>query len=207
MTNKNLEVVMDEEETSYDKGKRLENEFAVFMKKELNWTNTRVGAHMQGSANAKGTPIDVLGERKDERGKKFEKISWIWMAIGGMLFIYGLIWAFNDWDNGGLVFLLFSILFFLGGLVFTVQSNKFNKENAWVECKNLKGKVNINQIDKSLRELNDYRNSNNKEYKFEYHYFASASGYIENALKYAVDKGIICYEKSGDTFKKVGYWD
>ncbi len=74
-----------------------------------------------------------------------------------------------------------------------------------MECKNLKGKVNINQIEKSIREFNDYTASGNKEYKFKYHYFVSANGYIENALKYAEDKGILCYQKEGDTFKRVFY--
>ncbi len=208
MTNSNLEIVVDnEEETTYDKGKKLENEFCVFMKKELNWTKARVGAHMTGNLNAKGTSIDVLGERLDERGKKFKNVALFVLIFSLLMLVYGFIWLINDWDNNGIGFMIFSLMLMLGGFVFIGQSEKYNKENAWVECKNLKGKVNINQIDKSIRELNDYRNSGNKDYKFEYHYFVSASGYIENALKYAVEKGLICYEKSGDTFKKVGYWD
>ena len=34
--------------TAYDKGRELENSFAVFLKHQLGWTKTRVGAHMAG---------------------------------------------------------------------------------------------------------------------------------------------------------------
>lgn len=203
----NEEILNEFEETTYDKGRELETLFSVFMKHELKWDKVRVGAHMAGKANVKGAAIDVIGERLDERGRKFNTISIIWLIIAAGLLILSIVWAINDFDNGGIGLLIISFVFMAGAIVFLIQSAKFNKENAWVECKNLKGKVNINQIDKSLRELNDYKASQNNEYKFEYHYFVSSSGYIENALKYAVDKGIVCYIKSGDTFKRVGYWD
>ncbi len=197
----------DEQEiTSYEKGHSFEDEFAQFMKRELKWEKVRVGAHMAGKANVKGSAIDVIGERLDQRGKNFSLIGIGWMLISLMSVAIALIYLIMDWGDGFLG-LLIGGLMFLGGAFFTYQSNIFNKENAWVECKNLKGKVNINQISKSIREITDYRDSGNKEYKFEYHYFASASGYVENALKYAVDHNIICYQKEGNTFKRVGYWD
>lgn len=193
--------------TSYEKGRELENNFSTFMKHELGWTKTRVGAHMAGKLNVKGAAIDIIGERLDERGKTFRAVFMLWFVAGLFLLVYGIVEVFDGLDAQGAILLLFSLATLLGALVFITQSNKYNKENAWVECKNLKGKANINQIDKSLREKNDYIQSGNKDYKFDFHYFVSSNGFIENALKYAVDKGIICYIKEGETFKRVGYWD
>jgi hypothetical protein len=195
------------EQTTYEKGKELENQFSVFMKHELGWVEVRVGAHMAGKANVKGAAIDVIGARLDQRGKNFRKATIVAIGTALLMFVYGIIWALTGTGNGGVGFMTAGLMLIPVSLIYMYFMGKYNKEHAWVECKNLKGKVNINQIDKSIRELNDYRDSGNKEYKFECHYFVSANGYIENALKYAVDKGILCYQKEGSTFKRVGYWD
>lgn len=196
----------DNEQTSYDKGRELEVEFSLFMKRELNWGKVRVGAHLPQKMNKKGASVDVISERLDDRGQKFQQLSIIAIVVSLIMICMALIMIYSELGTGEL-FLALSVTIGLGSIVFMLQSSKFNKENGWVECKNLKGKVNINQIDKSLREYKEYKNSGDKEYKFEYHYFVSKSGYIENALRYAIENGIICYEKTGDTFKKVGYWD
>lgn len=202
------EVLLDneDEQTSYAKGRELEIEFSLFMKRELGWNKVRVGAHLPQKMNKKGAAIDIISERLDERGKGFHRFGMWWISIALLCILISLYIIFTEIGTGEL-FLLFGILLAIGGFFFMYQSGKYNKENGWVECKNLKGKVNLPQIDKSLREYREYRNSGDKEYKFEYHYFVSKSGYIENALRYAIEHNIICYEKSGDTFKKVGYWD
>ena len=203
----NTETKNETEESTYEKGNKLEKDFALFLKRELNWSKVRVGAHLPGKMNRKGASIDVIGERLDSRGEKFEMGSIISVVISLVCLVYGIIWAIYDIDNGGILLIIYSLITAGASMIFLVQSGKYNKENAWAECKNLKSKANINQIDKSLREKKDYEASGDKEYKFEYHYFVSASGYIENALKYAIENNIICYEKSGDTFKKSGYWE
>lgn len=156
--------------------------------------------------NKRGAAIDIISERLDERGKKFQQLAVIALLLSVAMIGSALFMIYSELGTGEL-FLALSVTIGLGAIIFMFQSSKFNKENGWVECKNLKGKVNINQIDKSLREYREYKNSGDKEYKFEYHYFVSKSGYMENALRYAIENSIICYEKSGDTFKKVGYWD
>lgn len=196
----------EDEQTSYDKGRELEDEFSIFMKRELKWDKVRVGAHLPQKMNKKGAAIDIISERLDERGKNFHKAA-MWWVIGALACILmSLIMIATELGTGE-IFLAAGIAVGVGGFFFMYQSNKHNKENGWVECKNLKGKSTLPQIDKSLREYREYKNSGDKEYKFEYHYFVSKSGYVENALRYAIEHNIICYEKSGDTFKKVGYWD
>jgi len=196
----------EQEETTYDKGRELEHEFAQYMKANLRWHKVRVGAHLPGKSNRKGASIDVIGEVLDERGEKFHNIAILWLIIAGILLASSLVWAFEDLENGGIGLLIFAVMFAMGGIVFLLQSDKHNKRNAWVECKNLKGKANINQVRKSIEEYKDYKASTDKEYKFDTHYFVSASGYIENALKYALENGIECFEKKENKIVKATYW-
>ena len=201
MTQEN-KVVLEDSQTSYLKGRELEEEFAAHMKKNLGWTSVRVGAHMKGKENSKGASIDVIGECLDERGVKFHRVSMSILTSAIFMVLVGITLLFEDIDGGSEV-LLISI--FVSGLAgfFLWQSDVYHKQNAWVECKNLKGKATISMIDKSLREKRDYIASGDKEYKFEYHYFVSASGFVENALKHAVAHGMFCFEKKDGKFVEI----
>ncbi|HVT86798.1 MAG TPA: hypothetical protein VHD35_16450 [Chitinophagaceae bacterium] len=85
-------------------------------------------------------------------------------------------------------------------------SRSRHKENVWVECKNRKTKSTFEDVKKSIDEYNDYKASGDTEYKYIAHYFVSASGFVENALKLANDNNVICYEYKNQTFEKVQYW-
>lgn len=195
------------EGVSFEKGREFEKKFAQFMKEELGWSRVRVGAHMSGRDNAKGTSIDVCGERLDELGIKYRQRStpWTWGSI--VLAVFSVIWWWNDLGEHGIGFFIFSMISLLASRIFIYLAERNHKRHAWTECKNLKGRVNVNHIAKMLREYNDFRASKNNDYKFTSLYFASASGYVENALKMAMDNGIICYEKRGRTFVEIKYWD
>lgn len=197
----------EQKEVAYEKGLDFEKQFAKFMKRELGWKKVRVGAHMQGKHNAKGTTIDVFAERLDYIGVKFNKIANRLLISAICFAIFSFIWHIEKWGEHG-YWMLFCSLVSLAIVSFSkVISSHFNKQNAWVECKNLKSKVNFNHIHKMLREYNDYRASKNDDHKFTHLYFASANGYVENALKTAVDNKVICYVKKGDTFVEAKYWD
>lgn len=203
----NADIDEQEEGVSYEKGREFENHFAEFLKDGLGWEKIRVGAHMPGRNNAKGTSIDVLGERLDELGIKYKKIANNWMIASGCLLIGALTWYVQDWGNDGFWFLILSLMSLLGGLIFRLLSDANNKQNCWVECKNLKGKANINHISKMLREYNDFKLSKNGDHRFTHLYFASANGYVENTLKMAMDNNVSCYEWNGKSFVEVNYWD
>jgi hypothetical protein len=197
------------EETAVDKGRALENEFAKFMREELNWQKVRVGAHLSGGFNRKGAAIDVLAEKLDDRGVRLKKLGTIYLIFCGVLFLYGILYGINvDWNDGiGEICIYIALPLEVGGLFALILSNKYNKENALVECKNLKSKAHKDHILKSINELDDYKRSGDKEYKFKAHYFVSANGYVENALKIATDNGLICYQKNNGKFERVTYFN
>lgn len=209
MKTKKVNVDADEqaEGVSYEKGREFEQRFAIFLKDSVGWDKVRVGAHMTGKNNAKGTSIDVFAERLDSLGIKYRDISNKWMIGSGIFFLAGITWYAQSWGNDGLWFTIFALLSLVGGMIFRLLSDINNKQNAWCECKNLKGRTNINHIEKMLREYNDFKASKNENHRFTHLYFASANGYVENALKVAHDNNVICYVKKGRSFEEVKYWD
>lgn len=104
-------------------------------------------------------------------------------------------------------------LFILGigigliGALLLRKSREYWVEHAWVECKNRKKPTDIVQIETVWSQWQHYHLTNNKQYKFRYLYFVSASGFVENALKVATDRKINCFIKEGDKFKQIYYWD
>lgn len=206
-TKKNADLDEQAEGVSFEKGREFEKKFATFLKDELGWDKVRVGAHMTGRNNAKGTSIDVFGERLDAVGIKYNKISNNWMLASGFLAALAIIWFVADWGSNGLWLFLFGMGSMISGCVFKIISINNHKRNAWSECKNLKTRVNINHMSKMLREYKDFKESKNEDYRFTDLYFASANGYVENALKMAMDNGIVCYTKKGRTFIEEKYWD
>lgn len=208
MKSKKINVDIDEraEGVSYEKGRAFEERFAEFMRYELGWSKVRVGAHMPGSGNAKGTSIDVLGERLDQTGIRYKRMWIRWIMASLCLAIGSCVWHIQGWGNNGLWLLIFSLASVFFALIFMLLSDANNKQNAWVECKNLKGKANVNHMAKMLREYNDFRSSRSRDYRFTKVYFASANGYVENALKMAMDSDVTCYQWNGKSFEEVGYW-
>lgn len=203
----NADIDEQNEGVSYEKGREFEKKFAEFLKDELGWDKVRVGAHMTGHNNAKGTSIDVFGERLDAVGIKYNKVSNNWMIASGLLGVLALAGFFLDWGDSAIWIFLFALGSMMGCCVFKIISINNHKRNAWSECKNLRTRANVNHISKMLREYNDFKSSKNEDYRFTDLYFASANGYVENALKMAMDNGIVCYTKKGRTFVEEKYWD
>ena len=205
---KNNEIEINEQ-TSFTKGIELEKEFAEYIRTELNYDKIKIRFQVKAKANSRGTNVDVIGQRVDSTGKTYRVIAFIYFLVFVIVYFYGIISYSNDSIDGGLLTLLFVIssFFLVGGLIFIINSEKNNIENIWTECKNLKTKVNINQIRKMLNEIKEYKESGDKQYKFVEFAFVSTSGFIDNAIELAIDNKINCYIKDGSKFKKVSKWN
>ncbi len=195
------------EGVSFEKGREFEIAFSKFMKSDLGWTKVRVGAHLSGKENEKGANIDIIGERLDDIGIKCKNFASTWTAISLIFALFSAIYHFERWGQHGIWFLILTLISLIASVIFRIISDIFNKQNSWVECKNLKGKANINHISKMIREIQDHKASKNDSHRFTHYYFASANGYVENALKLATDNKIICYVKDGDKFAEIKYWN
>ena len=195
-------------ETTKEKGDKLEKEFAEFMKNELQYEKYRIQKRVKGSINSKGTDVDIIAEKTNDAGRRLKNNSLIFYIISAFIFFIGFVILATD-GNVGLAIMFIS--FGLGGigitLVLILESKKLNVSHGWVECKNLKSKVDLPKIDKMLREYKDCVETKEMDARNCTLYFVSASGFMENALKFAIQNRIICYEKneSGE-FVQSQYW-
>jgi uncharacterized protein YxeA len=194
------------EENSYLKGEKFEKLFAEYMKAELGWEKYVIRSQQKGKYKSRGSQVDIVGERKDDRHRRLYNLGIV--LVG--LFLIGLVTGISimelyQLDDGFYIAIVGMVIGIIG--VFCIwDSNNFQKENAWVECKNRKTKSTYEDVQKSINELKDYKDSGDKEYKFVQHYFVSASGFVENALKLAQDNNIECFEYEEGHFVPVHYW-
>jgi hypothetical protein len=193
-------------ENVFEKGIELEKEFCEYLKTDLGWEKARTRSQMASKFNMRGTNVDVIAERLDDRGRRLKLVSNFYFIICFVTILIG-IYLITNYNENGVFIMLFGFFVFLAGLFSLKLSEKLNKENAWVECKNLKTKANISQVQKTINEYKHYKESGNKEYKFKECYFVSSNGFVENALKLAVENGVKCYTKENEKFKKIDYWD
>lgn len=202
-----MEENIETNETIFEKGIGLEKEFAEYLKSDLGWEKARIRSQMASKFNMRGTNVDVIAERINKiESDRFNLISLGYFLVFIVFFIYGLSITETDFVIS-LVILVFSIAFFSFGLIFRKTAINKIREHAWVECKNLKTKVNISQVQKTIDELKHYKETENREYKFVEVYFVSSNGFVENALKLAIDNKINCFIKEGNKFKKIDYWN
>jgi len=195
-----------ETENAYYKGANFEKLFAEFMKSDLGWDGYAIRSQQKGKSNSKGAQIDIVGKRKDDRGKRLYNVGLIFTIIGiGLIFI-AVILNEGGYEEMGEYSVWIGGTFALGGMFTLWYSKRFYEENAWVECKNRKGKATYEQVQKCIYEYRDYQASGDKEYKFTAWYFVSASGFVENALKLALDNDFECYEYKDNKFEKATYW-
>lgn len=202
------ETIKEQElETVFEKGIRLEKEFADYMNSHLGWKHFKIRKQMSSKSNMSGTNVDVIAERLNpSESDKFNLIALFYGLVCICTFIYGF--TITETNFGiSLFILLFSAVFAVFGFLFRQTAMERMKEHAWVECKNLKDKVSIKLIQIMIAERNAYNESKEKEYRIVETYFVSANGFVETALKYALDNKVRCFVKSDNSFKEKKYWD
>ncbi|NUY81025.1 hypothetical protein HUK80_08975 [Flavobacterium sp. MAH-1] len=193
-------------ESSHAKGLRLEKEFSEFMKSDLGWEKTINRKQMRSHWNAAGTNVDIIAERPNEKGERFKRVSraYLWLCITPIL--YGVYESYyGDSEIGLPIFYLGIFIEFLA-LGSKIYGDRLNKENAWVECKSLKGKATVKQLQIMIAERNAYLASGDSEYKIVETYFVSENGFVETALQYAHDMNIFCYQKTDIGFEYITNW-
>ena len=194
-------------ENAYYRGANFEILFGEFLKSDLGWDGDRERVQQKGKSNSKGSQVDIIGFKKDPRYRKLYNLGLLYLIIGWGLFLIALLFWYLDYsENIVLTCCLSGFIGIIGAGYCFWDCNHYKQENAWVECKNRKGKATYEQVQKCINEYNDYKDSGDKEFKYVSKYFVSASGFVENALKLALDNKFDCYEYKDGKFEKVTYW-
>jgi hypothetical protein len=186
---------------SHAKGKAFEQLFCDFMKSDLGYSNAKIRSHVKSSIRSRGTELDVIGERKSAFGRTMIRIGVFYLILCAIIF-----WLSFYMNDGTIAW---EAVFFevLGGAAI-IASIVYNVEHAWVECKNQKDKVSLEQMQTMVLAHAAYESSNDKEFKFRMKYFVSSSGFMEDAFKYGISKDVVCYimNKSGN-FEVANFWN
>jgi len=183
--------------------------FAEYVKKEMKYDKVKIRFQVKQANNSRGANVDVIGQRKNATGEMWEQLGKIWLIICSIAIFFGLIIGFaSDWETDwawGLI--VIGVILDICGIIALLISNAYNIDNIWVECKNLKTKVNISQVNKMLTEIINYKATGDSQYKFKEYAFVSASGFIDNAIELAEANGVKCFivDNNGN-FKRKEKW-
>jgi hypothetical protein len=202
--NSSIDANVDEieEESSHQKGAKLEIEFARYMKNNLGYHEAVTKMDVLSAEKATGTEVDVIGFKTDPRGQRLRMIGIVYIFSALLLLIIKGIYTYDKSNTMSSelsiaisIVSLFTVCF---GFYTVYDAKKFESENGWVECKNRKTKAIQKEVDIMLSQLKHYKNSNDKKHKFTELYFVSASGFVDNALEYAKKQNIRCFIKNSD---------
>jgi len=196
-------------QTSHEKGVSLEIEFALFMKSSLHWDNYSIRSQQKGKSNSGGANADIVAKRSDDRGRKLYNLGVIFSVMGVCLLLIAVLIFIVDDSYSDIIICAVSLGCVLvpGGIFCLWLCKKFYQENAWVECKNLKGKAVYNDMVIFLNQCRDNMACKDKDLKLVEKYFVSASGFVSSALKLAMDNEITCYQyDENKKFEKVKFW-
>jgi hypothetical protein len=187
-----------------EQGKKLEDDFALFLKNNLGYTKVDTRITVFSRKNPNGSNVDVMGKKNSNQGKRIMLLSKIMMYLSLPIM---LIPAFLSTISVSYtqIFTLAAIglsMIVLSAMILGL-ADYYSAEYAWVECKSSKDKTTFDQVDTMVSRFNAHMKNKHKRYNFKEKYFVSANGFIDNALGHAHSNGIICYICEGNEFKKI----
>jgi hypothetical protein len=173
-------------------------EFADFLRQQLRWRKVSIN-QQQGSF------LTAIAERQNRQGQALSDLAILLCAVSIGFIIIGYAMGYDSHFSDGTDY----ILSWSGGVllaamqVFILIARHLYREKAWVGTDYSSGKTGLEEIEKNLRMYWKYAANSGKPYNFTAHYFVSANGYTLEALEYAFDNNIACYEIKNGQFETV----
>lgn len=196
-------------ESSYAKGKEFENRFGEFMKSDLDFDKIKPRTFLSSTINPKGSEVDIVGVRKDDRGKFFNVIAGVTMLVAVLLLLYGFYEAWLWYDDIWMIDPIYTSTMLgleaIAIIYLILGANKFDKYT-WVECKAWSKKVPIKEVRDCYHRYQEYNQSKDRKHTCHEMIFVSKSGFVANAIDYANEKGVKLYVESEDGFESVKEW-
>lgn len=192
-------------ETSYVKGRKFEELFARFMITDLGWSGYIPREYQKSKINNRGSEVDIIAERKDKKGQQLKEFGWAYLVGCFSLIVIGFFIILEVDEDAGIGLMIAGVLSEVVAIILLERGKRLHTESAWVECKNRKNKTGLADMKKSIDELKAHNESKDKKRRYVAHYFVSASGFTNEALAYAKDENVICYEYKQEKFEIVTY--
>jgi len=179
--------------------------FAEYIKSTLKYQGVKLGNQIASKNGQSTIEVDIIGFRADIRSKRLEKRSLIYGIIGIALIVFAIFLGYDNNFTNRLCrpFLICGIIIATGGICYIMLNEIFNKENIWVECRNIESKIDIEQANLMLTKIREYKESEDTKYKFKEFVFVSANGFNDNALELLIDNKVNCYIKKEGKFVRI----
>ncbi len=191
-------------------GKSFEIEFADWMEEELGYQETKTRVRVKGKVSDRGYEPDIHGIYFDRKWDVIRKLG-IGLMVLALLTIFlprEFKW-FKDIstqivgsvtpDLVGYALLIVGAL----GFILAYKARDRTTTHAWVECKDRKTSVKRLDIVKLASDVEDVRKLKEAKWHPDDVIMVSSSGFDHDALEFAEEKDIICYEKTEDGFEEV----
>jgi hypothetical protein len=182
------------EEAHVFKGQEFEREVAAWLKAHYGCTQASRNERVQLTVNARPFECDVHAVRGSALGRSLRRLGGAFLLVALAAYLLGRL---------GVETTLYLYLFALLGVgcfvvSFLVKGQR--EQHVWVECKNLKGNVNRDQVNKVATTVALARQSQCAPWKPDLVLFFSATDYDRDALYFARRNGIACYRRSRGKF-------
>lgn len=189
-------------------GKKLEEDFAKWARRNLDYDFTELRTLVNGSSSARPYEVDIHGiiyHRKYELIKKFGIAGIILSIVAFLDIIPGFKNLAENSIQKRIPEIAGSTLVTLGLIALGIWyfGKEREIENHWIECKDLKTKVKRKDVMKLSVSSEDVKENKTALWKPDKVIIVSSKGFDQDALAMAESKDIICYEKSGRGFKEV----
>jgi hypothetical protein len=193
-------------------GKTFERTVSEWLKEHMGYTKTRRRSPVKGKIADRHYDVDI-------HAVKFSQIAHFVFRAGIFLALISFFTAISPKAWPEATQFIEAIFTAVGGrvteagaagtvvgiaaLVLGLWAKKQSIKHAWVECKDLKGKVKRAVVQKLAASVDDVRNSEEAKWYPDIVMIFSRNGFDADALNFAKEHNIQCYEQTGDTFDRV----
>ena len=191
-----------------EKGRELEDSFADWAEEKYDFEIAELRELINGAVSARPYEVDIHALKARTEYLYLKRAGIALMLLSGLLLL-GFIPDIREYledivrtispENVPLsVFLPFSIGFFA-----YYFGNKKKEKHYWIECKNLKSKVNRAHVQKLHSSVDDVRNNEQAPWYPDKVFLVSGNGFDKDALAHADEFEIKCFERHGKKFIRV----
>ena len=190
------------------KGKKLEREFAEWMKSDLGYSKTYFRVPVKGKVSERSYEVDIHAVKHSKLMNAFS-IAGIGVCLLALYASYAddarikdvaarIIRILNP-DQAGDALVILCVV----GLLLGLYGRSKTKVHAWVECKNQKSNVKRHQIQKLISSVEDVRALEEPKWQPKRVLFVSGTDFDADALNFAREYAVTCYRRKPEGFELV----
>lgn len=190
---------MAKNKSTKERGAEWEREFSKYMTDELEYNDCIMNTTVKGALSTNEYEVDIIGKKLSDKGESYNNVGVFLIVLA--IIVIGLELFFD------VVIFVDNAMYILGGLfivgfVFLQLAKDHEWEYSWVECKNHQKPIDKKAFSLLKSNVEDYHNSKDKKFDFKNKILVSKSGFTKNAIRFAEEYNIECYDKCSGSIQK-----